>query len=168
MILNGVSIWARFVSRCRIIIFGDNEGSIHSTISSASTNLCGSHLIRAVQKICNNQSSNLWFEKANTNSNPVDASSRGELVPAWGARISADCLYLIETGSRVHDGGKCATDLGYCRAMSVCISCVWKWARCVWVPQMRAHLRMNSPTHLATAIQKNDRRVSAAVMWCAD
>ena len=81
----------KLISECQVIIFGDNEGSIHSRISGSSDNPCGASLILAVHKLTDNSFINPWFERVNTNSNPADAPSRGILDPAWGARVRVAC-----------------------------------------------------------------------------
>ena len=91
-ILIGLSLWMRLFRECQVIVFGGNEGSIHSMISGSSDNPCGCQLISSVHRLTDNEGTNPWFERVNTTSNPADAPSRGVHDPSWGrgARVRAD------------------------------------------------------------------------------
>ena len=70
-ILIGLSVWMRLFRECQVIVFGDNEGSIHSMISGSSDNPCGCQLISSVHRLTDSEGIYPWFERVNTASNPA-------------------------------------------------------------------------------------------------
>ena len=81
----GITLWKRFIQRCNIVVFTDNQGTLSCVIKGHSDNQLGNMIVNATHRLGEECSCNCWYERVNTASNIADAPSRG-VTPEWEAR----------------------------------------------------------------------------------
>ena len=88
--------WKPLLRECGVVLFSDNEGTLHCMISGRSKNDNGGRLVEGVHKFCDSHFISPWFERVNTASNVADAPSRGVSNESLGARAKISCLELAQ------------------------------------------------------------------------
>ena len=86
----GICSWARLFRHCRLIIFTDNDGALHSMINGRSENDSGGRIVAATHNLLDDHFVHPWFERVNTSSNIADFPSRGISKQEWGVKVSLD------------------------------------------------------------------------------